>query len=81
MRWAGVVARIMVVNAPFARAMLAACLTVLGALCGIVALLLAVLLAVDLARGENAHPVAMLVAGAFFAAVGLACPRLAKWIA
>ena len=61
----------------FARAMLLACMTVLGALCVLVAFLLLALLAVSYARGDNADPASLLGAAAAFAAGGVAC----RWIA
>jgi hypothetical protein len=67
----------MVVNAPFSRAVLAACLSVFGALCFVVAFLLAVLLVTSMARGDGANPVAIALAAVVFAIAGV-CSRWAS---
>ena len=70
----------MVVNTPFARAMLLACLSAFGALCYLVAALLVILLAVSFARGDGANAIGIGVAAMLFAALGVLSRRVAGYL-
>ncbi len=57
-----------------------ACLGVFGALCLVVAFLLAVLLVTSMWRGDGPDARGIVASGALFAAAGWGCRRLAAWL-